>query len=719
MDEKMVQEPFESEVVLEEVSLETENDLADSIENDAVETMGVEVETAAREHAEKEAEDAFASPLYTEEKEAIVAEDVAAEEPVAQQTEEVKEEASEIVKEPAEEKASDEDALKKAIEEEAKKVKKKVDKKKKIAEKKAKEVKEKVHDKVEQEKKGLKLKARLLIMSILPLILLSATIIFISSFAIEKIATEEAIKGLKGIAVSMTDTFNEQDAGKYQLRGNQLFKGKTNVSSQLGVVENIKEENGYESTVFYGDTRFLTSLRKEDGNYAVGTKASEEVVEEVINKGHTLIDENIEILGKKYVGYYKPIYNYGSEEPIGMLFVGTLRNDIDKEITNIRRSIFALSAGCMVVFIIVVLIILNSIVRAIEHGVGMLTSVANGDLTIGLSKKLTNRTDEIGSLGRSISGLKEQLVEIVKGIQDESEQLAEASDHMKQRMIETTDNVNQVERAVEEIASGAGSQAEETQNATENVIFMGNMVEETAEEVEVLLKNANAMLEEGQNAAETLQELNKINAKTKKSIDVIYEQTNITNQSVLKIREATNLITAIADETNLLSLNASIEAARAGEQGRGFAVVAAQIQKLAEQSNDSAMRIEEIIKSLIQDSEKAVDTMDDVKKIMNEQISYVEHTDAIVKNVLEGVKESAKGITKISEMTEKLDSARSQVVDTVQNLTAIAEENAASTEETSASTTEVTNAINAITEQSEKVADISEEIHNKVSYFKV
>ena len=134
-----------------------------------------------------------------------------------------------------------------------------------------------------------------------------------------------------------------------------------------------------------------------------------------------------------------------------------------------------------------------------------------------------------------------------------------------------------------------------------------------------------------------------------------------------------------------MSLNASIKAARAGEQGRGFAVVAAQIQKLAEQSNESTQQIESITDSLIADSEKAVNIMGEVKDIMMRQNEHVSKTDEIFTQVKGGIDSSIDGVSKIAEKTRQMDEARVKVVDVVQNLTAIAEENAASTEETLAS----------------------------------
>ena len=247
---------------------------------------------------------------------------------------------------------------------------------------------------------------------------------------------------------------------------------------------------------------------------------------------------------------------------------------------------------------------------------------------------------------------------------------------------------------------------------------MGNMVEETSAQVEELQKNAHEMQKSSDQATAILMELAQVNKKTVEVIEVISQQTNETNESALKIREATNLITEIADETNLLSLNASIEAARAGEQGRGFAVVAAQISKLAEQSNDSARQIEEIITSLIADSSKSVETMNQVRDIMSKQNENVEKTNQAFQIVKEGIDRSMDGVNYIADKTRLLDEARVNVVDVVQNLTAIAEENAAGTQQTSASATEFGNMVGDIENETEGLRNVAGIIEDSVGMFK-
>lgn len=334
-------------------------------------------------------------------------------------------------------------------------------------------------------------------------------------------------------------------------------------------------------------------------------------------------------------------------------------------------------------------------------------------------EKLNRRKDETGQMSRAISALREELVAVYMQIKEQSKSLYEAADVLSNETAETSDAVGQVDRAIGEIADGATSQAEETQKATENVILIGNMVEETGRQVERLNVNADTMQRASIEAMDTLKALDDTNVRTREAIERIAEQTNTTNESALKIREATTMITSIAEETNLLSLNASIEAARAGEQGRGFAVVASQIQKLAEQSNESAREIEEIIDSLIRDSEEAVETMNAVKEIIEKQSANVEKTGAGFTEVKSGIDTSLISMEAIAKSIDMMDEARINVVDVVQNLTAIAQENAAGTEETSASATEVGAIVQNMAEQAGKLKEVAGELESSMSVFKI
>ncbi len=360
------------------------------------------------------------------------------------------------------------------------------------------------------------------------------------------------------------------------------------------------------------------------------------------------------------------------------------------------------------------------VVRPINMLAKNVLKLSEMDFTIDeTQEKLNRRKDETGQMSRAISGLREELVKVYVHIKEQSRSLYEAAETLSGETTETSEAVEQVDRAIGEIADGATSQAEETQKATENVILIGNMVEEAGEQVSSLNSNADTMQRASIEAMETLKELDNTNVQTREAIEKISEQTNTTNESALKIREAATMITSIAEETNLLSLNASIEAARAGEQGRGFAVVAAQIQKLAEQSNESAREIEEIIDSLIRDSEEAVETMNGVKEIIAKQSANVERTGAGFAEVKKGIDTSLDSISVISDSISKMDEARINVVDVVQNLTAIAEENAAGTEETSASATEVGAIVQNMAEQAGRLKEVAGELESSMGVFKV
>lgn len=453
----------------------------------------------------------------------------------------------------------------------------------------------------------------------------------------------------------------------------------------------------------------------------IGQPVENSVVQGIVADLKAGISHDTEVIDYEYNGSTKYAGIFVDEERGYMLIITADKNEMFQVLTNMKMQLVLVDLVALVVSLVFSCILVRKcVVKPVKKLTGIITKIGKLDFTENQeAKELSKHNDEIGSMSKSVEVLREELEEIIKRMQKECGNLYAAANNLNHHSEETSTTVQQIETAVQEIADGATSQASDTQNATENVILIGNMVEETNEEVTELRTNADEIRLADQKAADILKRLNEINEKARRSIDVISEQTNTTNVSATKIREATTLITSIAEETNLLSLNASIEAARAGEQGRGFAVVASQIQKLAEQSNDSARQIEAIIDELIADSEKAVATMAEVTEIMEKQSEHVSQTEESFTHVQEGLDKSIQGIDNIAKRTEQMDAARSNVVDVVQNLTAIAEENAASTQETSASVTEMSNIVQNIAEGASKLYQIAGNLEQEMKKFRV
>ncbi len=565
----------------------------------------------------------------------------------------------------------------------------------------------------------MKIQSKILMVALGPLAVLGIIIVLLSNARINTVVTDSIMIGLKSAAVAVRDTLTYVDEGDYGFdRNNKFCKGEFNISKSPELVDNIKEASDIDITIFYGNIRYMTSLLDSSDNRMIGTRAGDEVVKEVIENGNEYFSKNVDVYGEKYFGYYIPLYN-NEGTPVGMVFAGIPQADAKAQILRILLVMVGIVLATAVLAAIFLVFIVRRLVQALRKGSVALEQVAHGDLNVELDKAVLKRKDEIGNISRAIMRLKEELSGTIAVIKTQSDELNGAAAYLQNRTAETSDSLLQVERAVGEVAEGATNQAEETQMATDNVVNMGHMVEETANEADEMNQSAQNMRKLGQEAFDTLHELQRINEEAKQSIDVIYEQTNTTNQSAQKIKEATNLITSIAEETNLLSLNAAIEAARAGEQGRGFAVVASQIQKLAEQSNESAKQIEDIISDLIADSDKSVETMDIVRGIMDKQSQNVVRTDECFGEVLKGIERSIETIGGIADKAEKMNGAKVSVVDSVQNLTAIAEENAASTEETSASIIEIANAVADISARAEQLKGIADKMDESMAIFKL
>ena len=489
------------------------------------------------------------------------------------------------------------------------------------------------------------------------------------------------------------------------------------VHTMQGIVEKAQLE-GIDSSYGYIVSTDGTMLYHPTAE-KIGQPVENETVKKIVAEVEAGKTPEPEVVSYMFDGTQKYVACYVSEN--GFIFVMTAD---DTDLLKATNKLQARGLGTAVVVLIFGVFIAWICARRMTRPLIRVTSavdrIAGFDLTedpelIALDKN----KGETGAIAHAVLHMKQALRSMVQQIREESANIHQASGQLEENATATSGNVDSVETAVNEIATGATSQATETQRATEDVVMMGTMIENTSTQVENLNSTAVEMSNASASARDALEELNHINEKAIESIEVIYQQTHTTNESALKIKDVTELIASIAEETNLLSLNASIEAARAGDAGKGFAVVASQIQKLAEQSNASTKKIDDIIHMLLTDSENAVHTMEEVREVMHQQSEKVEQTKQVFDSLNQGIDQSISGMEAISEHTRQLDHARENIVDTVQNLSAIAQENAASTEETNAVVMEIGGVMQQISGNAQELRRIADILEKNMETFKL
>ena len=228
---------------------------------------------------------------------------------------------------------------------------------------------------------------------------------------------------------------------------------------------------------------------------------------------------------------------------------------------------------------------------------------------------------------------------------------------------------------------------------------------------------AKEMNQKGVEAAKIVHELSSTSDQTTDAFIMISDQIHKTNESVVKIQEVVNLIAEIASQTNLLSLNASIEAARAGEAGRGFAVVASEIQKLAEQTNSSAKVIDDIILTLSKESRQTVQSISEGTDMIMSQKEKLDETKVKFGVVDEGISSAVVGMAEVQEQADVCSRSGEHVVSLMTNLSAIAEENAATTQQTNASMNELNDATASLARTAVELKDLSMAVEDNLNYF--
>ena len=557
-------------------------------------------------------------------------------------------------------------------------------------------------------------------MTIGPVVLLGLLSIFFMLTTVRSSMMEEIEEGLKGTAAATLAAY-DQNTGDYMESSNgDIWKGSYNISRSESLVDRIKDNTGMDVTFFYGDRRIMTSALDSNGDRILNSPAGERIVEKVLQNGEEYFSSAVSLDGVMNYGYFMPVYQNGSDdEIIGMVFVGTDKENKDAVVNGIIFGIGAAVCVAMILCIGVGLKLATSISRNIKKSIGIMGKVAEGDLTVWVDDKMLKRKDEIGDLSRVTVKLKDTLKGILKGISQNSESLLEASRALGNAADTTNGTMNEVQNAVSQVVANSTEQSKNSESTSENMRIMGEHITETSTEVDTLNQNVASMQKSSKKTADTLAQLCHINEEVERIIGEVKEQTDRTNASIQKINAAMEFITSIAEETNLLSLNASIEAARAGESGRGFAVVADQIKKLAEQSNQSGHEIEETTRELMEDSAREMEIMQRMQEIITEQSGSMQETRANVSEVLKEIEDSMQSILQIRESTGRLAESRGEVMEAVEQLSQIAHDNVDSTQQTYTETQEVLDTFKQVYDSAGQLKKIADELAESMQYFKM
>lgn len=566
-------------------------------------------------------------------------------------------------------------------------------------------------------KKGIKITAKIILMVLFPLVFISAMGIVMGGSNQEKTAYKLIEEKLEAVALNVDSLYDVYSEGDYSYDEGILKKGDKILSDDYDLIDRIKQESSLEVTLFWGNERAVTTVTDEKGNRAVGTTIDADFAKDILSgKSESYFTKDIEIAGADYCGFYIPL-TQESGEIVGLIFTGRVKADVEKDI---KSSQMKMASGMIIIFIItfiVIAILVQKIINALKHTIERLDDVATGKLDFEMHEKMLQRADEIGEMSNSIQGLINEFKEILTDLAHSSSELEHFSNEFEASFDTITENISNVNIAIDEVANGATSQAHETMEANNEIANMGNSIEEAANDIEILNQNSAKMKNYSKSAEDTLNELVAISEQTSRAIEEVKEQTNLTNESAQAIQTATDMITSIAAQTNMLSLNASIEAARAGENGKGFAVVADEIRNLSEQSRDSAEEILAIVSELIRNSNTSVETMDRVSGSVQEQNVKLGNTKEMFISLNTEISSVSNGVERIRHSMEELERVKDTVMASVEQLAAIAEENAASTEETSASMTELRNIVKQCHDETQELVKISSDLNAHTKHF--
>ena len=588
-------------------------------------------------------------------------------------------------------------------------------------------------------KKGLSVFNMLLLFALVPLVI-SIVVLTLLSYnkmvknleSETKTSLQVASNGLKEYYENMLKEYSQDsdpDMQYYYDAADGLISGADDEDAIMKLVEDAAPipydeshayvdsfpEYGIELTLFVQNTRFMTSIKDSNNKRIEGTAASD-AVWAAVSAGKEYYSNDVTINNKGYYVVYLPIYSPDGEL-FGMAFAGTTREAVSAAKISILITSIMAAAILLVLSVVLVVVFANMFAKPLSVVAGNVEKIGFGDL--GSKQKASSNVRETLQLIESQEKLQNELADVISKSRGICSELNSKIQEVSVLADGTSVNTDQISCAMSDLADGTIALANNVQDLNIQVDNLGGCINDISSSINVLAESSDTIKSSNDTALEYMEKVSDSSDKSVESIESIANQIIETNKAIIKIDEAVGLITSVASQTNLLALNASIEAARAGEAGKGFAVVAGEIQKLSEESNRGANQIKNIVIDIKNQSDISVELSDNVKNIIAEEQEYILETKNKFDLLNNEVSTSLEQIRAIKSKNETLVSVKEQLVNNVNDLSAISEENAASNEEVSASLTTIAEAVKNISESSSNMAGGANDLEGCFDFFRL